>query len=172
MSGSDQGIALAGDIGGTKTNLGLFAHGEDRPTMLVMESYSSTHAAGLPELITRFLEAHPQSVSAASFGIAGPVIDGRCKATNLPWEVSEAEIEKNFNWDKVRLINDLAATALAVPLLHGSELSTLNVMRAERGNIGIVAPGTGLGVSLLVVTDGKSYPIASEGGSCRFCPQK
>ena len=63
MNGLDQPIVLAGDIGGTKTNLGLFARGENRPTMLVMESYSSAHAAGLSELITRFLEAHPQSVS-------------------------------------------------------------------------------------------------------------
>ena len=171
MNGSDQPIVLAGDIGGTKTNLGLFAPGEDRPAMIVMESYSSAHAAGLPELITRFLEAHPQSVSAACFGIAGPVIDGRCKATNLPWEVSEAEIRQNFNWNKVRLINDLAATALAVPLLRGSELSTLNAMPAESGNIGLVAPGTGLGVSLLVVAAGKLYPIASEGGHVDFAPR-
>ena len=171
MNGSDKQIALAGDIGGTKTNLGLFARGEDRPTMLAMESYSSAQAAGLSELITRFLEAHPQSVSAACFGIAGPVIDGRCKATNLPWEVSEAEIRQNFDWNKVRLINDLAATALAVPLLHGPELSTLNAMPVERGNIGIVAPGTGLGVSLLVVADGKLYPIASEGGHVDFAPR-
>jgi len=171
MNGSDQPIVLAGDIGGTKTNLGLFAPGEDRPAMIVMESYSSAHAAGLPELITRFLEAHPQSVSAVCFGIAGPVIDGRCKATNLPWEVSEAEIRQNFNWNKVRLINDLAATALAVPLLRGSELSTLNAMPAESGNIGLVAPGTGLGVSLLVVAAGKLYPIASEGGHVDFAPR-
>ena len=67
MNGLDQPIVLAGDIGGTKTNLGLFARGENRPTMLVMESYSSAHAAGLSELITRFMEAHPQSVSAACF---------------------------------------------------------------------------------------------------------
>ena len=172
MNGLDQPIVLAGDIGGTKTNLGLFARGENRPTMLVMESYSSAHAAGLSELITRFLEAHPQSVSAACFGIAGPVIDGRCKATNLPWEVSEAEIGQNFNWNKVRLINDLAATALAVPLLHGPELSTLNAMPAERwehrtcgarNRSGDLPPG------------GRRWEIVSNsfrGGPCRFCPQK
>jgi glucokinase len=171
MNGSDQQIALAGDIGGTKTNLGLFARGEHRPSLLVMKSYSSTQSAGLPELITRFLEEHPQSISSACFGIAGPVIDGRCKATNLPWEVSEEEIRREFNWDKVRLINDLAATALAVPLLQVSELSTLNATPTERGNIGLVAPGTGLGVSLLVVADGKLYPIASEGGHVDFAPR-
>jgi glucokinase len=84
MSGSDQPIVLAGDIGGTKTNLGLFARGEDRPAMLVMESYSSAHASGLSELITRFLEAHPQSVFCCVLGITGPVIDGRCRPRTFP----------------------------------------------------------------------------------------
>ena len=171
MSCSNQRIALAGDIGGTKTNLGLFARGEDRPEMLVMESYSSGHAAGLSELITRFLDAHPRSISSACFGIAGPVIDGRSKATNLPWEVSEDEIKRKFNWEEVRIINDLAATAAAVPLLQDHELSALNAAPAEPGNIGLVAPGTGLGVSFLALVDGKLHPLASEGGHVDFAPK-
>jgi glucokinase len=171
MNSADERIALAGDIGGTKTNLGLFVRGEDRPSMLLMESYSSTRSEGLSELITRFLEAHPRSISSACFGIAGPVIDGRSKATNLPWEVSEAEIKRKFNWEEVRLINDLAATALAIPLLQSHELHTLNAVPAERGNIGLVAPGTGLGVSFLVLVEGKFQPLASEGGHVDFAPK-
>lgn len=171
MNCSNQRIALAGDIGGTKTNLGLFVRREDRPAMLLMESYSSANAAGLSELISRFLEAHPRSISSACFGIAGPVIDGRSKTTNLPWEVSEAEIKRKFNWEEVRLINDLAATALAVPLLQDHELHALNAARAEPGNIGLIAPGTGLGVSLLALVDGKLHPLASEGGHVDFAPR-
>jgi glucokinase len=171
MNCSEQRIILAGDIGGTKTNLGLFVRREDRPTMLAMESYSSGHAAGLSELITRFLDAHPSSIHSACFGIAGPVIDGRSKATNLPWEVSEAEIKLKFNWEEVSLINDLAATAVAVPLLQERELRTLNSAPAQPGNIGLVAPGTGLGVSFLVRVDGKLHPLASEGGHVDFAPK-
>ncbi len=171
METSDQRIGLAGDIGGTKTNLGLFVAGEDRPEMLLMESYSSNSAAGLPELISRFLEAHPRSISSACFGIAGPIIDGRCKATNLPWEISEAQIKRKFNWENVRLINDLTATALAVPILQDHELHTLNAVKSEPGNIGVIAPGTGLGVSLLVLADGKLQPVASEGGHVDFAPR-
>ncbi len=171
MNTADQKIALAGDIGGTKTNLGLFVRGEDRPAMLLMESYSSTHAAGLSELISRFLEAHPQSISSACFGIAGPVIDDRSKATNLPWEVSEAEIKRKFGWESVRLINDLEATALAVPLLQDQELHTLNATPAASGNIGLIAPGTGLGVSFLVNVDGTFRALASEGGHVDFAPK-
>jgi len=171
MGTSDQRIGLAGDIGGTKTNLGLFAVGTDRPEMLLMESYSSRSAAGLPELISRFLEEHPRSISSACFGIAGPIIDGRCKATNLPWEISEAEIKRKFNWENVRLMNDLTATALAVPLLQENELHTLNAVQSEPGNIGVIAPGTGLGVSLLVLVDEKLRPVASEGGHADFAPK-
>jgi len=171
MDTSNQRIALAGDIGGTKTNLGLFVAGEDRPEMLLMESYPSNSAAGLSELVSRFLEAHPRSISSACFGIAGPVIDGVCKATNLPWETSEAEIKQKFDWEKVRLINDLTATAHAVPLLQEHELHTLNAMRAEPGNIGVIAPGTGLGISLLMLVGGKREPSASEGGHADFAPK-
>jgi len=136
-----------------------------------MESYSSPDAAGLSELISRFVKAHPRSISSACFGIAGPVIDGRSKATNLPWEVSEAEIKRTFNWEEVQLINDLAATAVAVPLLQDHELHALNSAPAEPGNIGLVAPGTGLGVSLLALVDGKLRPLASEGGHVDFAPR-
>ena len=88
-----------------------------------------------------------------------------------PWETSEAEIKQKFDWEKVRLINDLTATALAVPLLQEHELHTLNAMRAEPGNIGVIAPGTGLGISLLMLVGGKLEPSASEGGHADFAPK-
>jgi glucokinase len=171
MNSPEQLNSLVGDIGGTKTNLGLYTRGKDRPAMLVMESYSSARAAGLPELISRFLRVHPQSISSACFGIAGPVIDGHCKTTNLPWEVSETEIRRHFNWDKVRLVNDLTATAMALRILQGPELHSLNAVHATGGNIGLVAPGTGLGISLIVVENGDLRPIASEGGHVDFAPR-
>ncbi len=172
MNASGQKIALAGDIGGTKTDLGLFAPGEKRPRMLAMETYPSPRASGLPELIKKFLDAHPQTVSSACFGVAGPVINGRSKVTNLTWAVSEEEIKRQFNWDKVRLVNDLAATAMGVPLLNSDELRTLNKGSSVPGNIGVVAPGTGLGIGFLVALDGgKFQAIASEGGHADFAPK-
>ena len=85
--------------------------------------------------------------------------------------MSETEIKQTFDWGNVRLINDLAATALAIPLLQKSEMYTLNDKHAERGNFGLVAPGTGLGISLLVQADGKLHPVASEGGHVDFAPR-
>jgi glucokinase len=147
-------LVLAGDIGGTKTNLGLFSAGKTRPSRQAQESYSSSDASSLEELIERFLDEHPGPASSACFGIAGPVIRGTTKTTNLPWVVSEKNIRDRFGFATVRLMNDLAATARAVPALARSEVYRLNRCRPEKGGaIGVVAPGTGLGMALALVRD-------------------
>jgi glucokinase len=167
----DDPMVLAGDIGGTKTNLGLFRKGERRPAAAVMDSFPSGEASGLERIVEQFLDKHPVSVAGACFGIAGPVIDGRCKATNLPWEVSEAGLRKRFKWPRVHLINDLVATSHAVPFLRGRELHKLNEGGGRSGgNIALVAPGTGLGVGLLVFDRGRYISVASEGGHVGFSP--
>jgi glucokinase len=164
-------MVLAGDIGGTKTNLGLFQKGGRRPAAAIMESFPSREAPGLEGIVEQFLEKHPASVVSACFGIAGPVIHGRCKTTNLPWEVSEAALKKRFKWPRVRLINDLVATADAVPLLQGKELYRLNREKGGGGeNIALIAPGTGLGVALLVFHEGRYISVPSEGGHVGFSP--
>ncbi|MBW1739653.1 MAG: glucokinase [Deltaproteobacteria bacterium] len=163
---------LAGDIGGTKTNLGLFIRGKRRPILKVAATYSSLEAPSLSHIIHRFLEKHDVSISSACFGIAGPVMNGRCKTTNLPWDVSERSLKRRFGWDQVMLVNDLAATACAVPLLTKRELFSLNQVRAAKGAAkGIIAPGTGLGMALLIWRDGQYVPVASEGSHADFAPK-
>ena len=124
----------------TKTNLGLYRPGKRRPVLKVHETYSSRESANLEEIIDRFLEKHRTSISGACFGVAGPVRKGRCKATNLPWEVSEKKLKNRFKWGDVCLINDLAATANAVPLMTSRELFSLHgVRRGRKENIGLIA---------------------------------
>jgi glucokinase len=162
---------LAGDIGGTKTNLGLFLMGKRRPLLKVIETYSSRNAPDLESIIERFLEKHQASIDVACFGIAGPVVNGQCKTTNLPWDVSEARIKRRFRWKHVGLINDLTATALAIPLLKSNEFFSLNKVKARKGeNIGLIAPGTGLGKALLIFQNGRYIPVSSEGGHVDFAP--
>ena len=168
----DEAMVLAGDIGGTKTNLGLFRMGKRRPIPKVIETYSSRKASNLEYIIDGFLKRHQVSVTSACFGIAGPVRNGRCKATNLPWHVSERKIKNRFGWDRVCLINDLIATACAVPVLTKRELFALNQEKAVKGeNLGLIAPGTGLGMALLIWRDGQYVPVPSEGGHSDFAPQ-
>jgi len=166
-----ENMVLAGDIGGTKTNLGLYIEGNGRPLLKKLETYSSREAPDLESLIAAFIEAHPVPVRAACFGIAGPVMKGESRTTNLPWSVSESRLKKHFEWSRVRLINDLTATAQAVPLLKGRDLVTLNRVRAGKGgNLALIAPGTGLGQALLIDVDGRWVPVSSEGGHVEFAP--
>jgi glucokinase len=167
----DENVVLAGDIGGTKTNLGLFRIGKTRPLASVIETYSSREAPNLEYIVERFLQKREVAISGACFGVAGPVIRGRSKTTNLPWDVSEVRIRNRFKWSHVSLINDLAATAHAVALLNSRELFSLNKAKARKGqNLALVAPGTGLGEAILICRDGKYIAVASEGGHVDFSP--
>ena len=166
-----ENIVLAGDVGGTKTNVGLFVMGKKRPEPLVIESFASREAPHLETLVDRFLRSHPAPISSACFGIAGPVINGRCRTTNLPWVVSETILQRRFHWRHVRLLNDLAATALAVPLLRRSERVSLNKGdRQKKGTLALLSPGTGLGQAMLAYQDGEYVPLSSEGGHVSFSP--
>ena len=163
---------LAGDIGGTKTHVALFGMRARRPVLRVMETYRSRDASSLDALIDAFLATHPVSVQSACFGIAGPVVDGRCTATNLPWVVSERRLATRFGWDRVRLINDVCAAALWIPFLTAKDrVSLFGGRRRKGGTIGLMAPGTGLGISLLATRDGVYLPLPSEGGHVDFAPR-
>ena len=167
----DRIIILAGDIGGTKTNLGIFLKGKERPVPKVIETFSSQNAPDLENIIRQFLEIHPTSVTHACFGIAGPVVNGTSKTTNLPWNVSEVRIQEQFNFNHVKLINDLTATAMAIPLLKKDESFPLNQAGSIKDqNLALIAPGTGLGIAMLIYQNDRYFPIPSEGGHADFAP--
>jgi glucokinase len=164
-------LYLAGDIGGTKTRIGLFARGKTRPVKKAVKTFESPRFRSLESIIAEFMaEDHP-AIAAACFGIAGPVLDGKSHTTNLPWSVSETQLSRRFSWPNVRLVNDLVATALAVPLLRADETETLLAgKRGAAGNRIVVAPGTGLGLSMLVVRKDDAVPVPSEAGHVDFAP--
>ncbi len=165
-------FALVGDIGGTKTNLALFAEEDPRPAPIVIETYPSREASGLEEIVSAFLRAHPEPISSACFGMAGPVIGGVGKATNLPWVVHCRDLKQRFGWETVNLINDLAATALSIPVLDETESRVLNEGKLDpSGAVGLVAPGTGLGMCLALRIGGELHPLASEGSHADFAPR-
>jgi len=167
----DRTMILAGDIGGTKTNLGLFIQGKRRPLPKVIETFSSQNAPDLEHIIRQFLEIHPASVIHACFGVAGPVVDGKSKTTNLPWNISEDQIKKQFHFQHVRLVNDLTATAMAIPLLDRDEFFPLNQADSIKDqNLALIAPGTGLGKAILIYQNGRYLPVPSEGGHADFAP--
>lgn len=168
----DPTYLLAGDIGGTKTNLGLYTPGKTGPSEYATSTYSSQDTAGLEEMIEQMLKQHPVPVAAACFGIACPVTGGECRPTNLSWAISENRLREHFGWNRVQILNDLSATAFAVPLLGHQELLSLNhpPQHQKPGNMALVAPGTGLGQALLLYGRDRYRPMASEGGHAGFAP--
>jgi len=164
-------LFLAGDIGGTKTRIGLFARGKTRPVKKIERTFDSRRYPDLESIVAAFAGIEKREITGACFGIAGPVVDGKSRTTNLPWSVSEARLSRRFSWTKVRLVNDLVATALAVPMLRSGEIETLlGGRRGAAGNRVVVAPGTGLGLSMLVEVGEEPLPAASEGGHADFAP--
>lgn len=192
-------MILAGDIGGTKTNLALYDWSAERVEPVRLETFHSADYKSLEEILEEFLTPpkpptlldeldaepsehddtvdtplpeEPVKLTAACFGIAGPVIENHAQTTNLPWVVDGAAIAKRFDIPRVQLLNDLEATAYGIVLLRPDEVEVLNPGTApkKRQALALIAAGTGLGEAILF-WDGKSYrPMPSEGGHTDFAP--
>jgi glucokinase len=166
-------MLLAGDIGGTKTRLALFQRDGDRFVRREIETYPSQEASGLPEILRQFLRAHPAKIQSACFGAPGPVFAGEVDPTNLDWNVSENEIRRVLAIDSVKVVNDLVATAAAIPHLEADKILTLyegKQSQVPEQRYVVLAPGTGLGQAFLVICDGEPLMFPSEGGHVDFAP--
>jgi glucokinase len=165
-------MILAGDIGGTKTLLGLFDAAPARPRAALVRSFGTLDYDDLTTMIAEFLregETAPTAIDRACFGVAGPVVDEAAELTNVPWRVDARRVAGVFGFRGVSMLNDLEAMAYAVPVLRESEVHVLQEGEAMRGgNIALIAAGTGLGQALLHSVDGRFVPSASEGGHADF----
>ena len=164
-------MLLAGDVGGTKTALGIFSQESGPRAPLAHASYASGDGESLAALVRRFLATNELPIDRACFAVAGPVLDGRTKITNLPWVLDERGLAEELGLESVRLINDLEAIARAIPTLTPGDLHTLNQgTPADRGAIAVIAPGTGLGEAFLTWDSFRFVPHPSEGGHGDFAP--
>lgn len=165
-------MILAGDVGGTKTNLALFANQDRRVTPINLRTFPSQQYPRLEAILEEFLSGHAGDLTGACFGIAGPVVDGRCQATNLPWVVDARTLQRTLKLADVSLINDLEATAYGIPALPEEAFAVLNPGEPHlHAPIAVVAAGTGLG-EVALIWDGARYrTIASEGGHTDFAPR-
>ena len=164
-------MLLAGDIGGTKSRLAIVADGGSPRALLAEEILPSGGFSGVEALIRAFLKRSDCLPQDACLAVPGPVINGRAAVTNLPWIADVEQIRRTFGFRSVCLLNDLAATARAVPLLEPAELHTLAPGEpAAGGAIAVIAPGTGLGEAFLTWDGGRFREHASEGGHADFGP--
>jgi glucokinase len=166
---SDRELILAGDIGGTKTHLALFSFENSNLKAEFKKTFPSQEYSGLEPLLQEFLASGKHPIGRASFGIAGPLVDGKVNPPNLGWVVDPLSLAKILELPSVSLLNDLEAAAYGIFTLAPDEFLVLNEGVIRRpGNKVLIAAGTGLGETILF-DDGKNYyPLASEGGHADF----
>ena len=174
---------LAGDIGGTKTQVGLFdpslrdGDGRDAPRLVQSARYPSADHRGLEAIVADFLDRtrdhHGGDIAAAAFGIAGPVLAGRVESTNLPWTVDATDLGDRFDIPRVALLNDLQATGAGIDALRDDELVTLQEGKTPPPDAAacLLAAGTGMGMALLFPADGRWKAQPTEGGHVDLAPQ-
>lgn len=167
-------MILAGDLGGTHTRLAIFPPAPDT------EAVASAHfaSADYPDfaaLLDAFRTRHPGlALTHCALAVAGPVLDGRCHATNLPWYLDTREIARALDLapGAVALLNDVEAAALGLPVVPAERFAMLQRgAPGARGNQALIAPGTGLGEAILYWDGTRHHAFATEGGHCDFAPR-
>jgi glucokinase len=163
-------MLLAGDVGGTKSLLGLFQRAPKRPTPVEIRTYPTNQFASFAALLQAFARdvRAPRPVEAAAVGVAGPVVNQRATLTNVAFEISAHEIT-SCNIGRARLLNDLEAMGHSVEVLTADELVELQAGAPRPdGNAVIIAAGTGLGSAYLHRVNGRLLPVPCEGGHADF----
>lgn len=162
---------LAGDIGGTKTDLAIFSSDRGPHNPIVSTTVRSADYPDLHSAAQAFLTSTGERVDAAVFGVAGPVVEGKAVGTNLPWALDETLLAQALQIERVKLLNDLQAIAHGVPHLEPEDIYTLNAGDPVAGGaLAVVAPGTGLGMAFLTWQNGRYQAHPSEGGHASFSP--
>jgi glucokinase len=169
-------VILAGDVGGTKCNLALFAEKNGKLVLVFSHRFASKEFARFDLIVKEFARlAAPhighEKIYAAGFGIAGPVINGQVRATNLPWIVEAAHLKSELQVPHIELMNDLGAWGHSLQYLAPEDFCILNPGDPEQGGTrALLAAGTGLGESILVWSNGRYFVVPSEGGHADFAP--
>jgi glucokinase len=172
MKATRPALLLAGDVGATKTNLALFTAAGEVLTPVAEAHFVNHGYAGLEDIVRAFLAREACVPTAACFGVAGPVADGRTPMSNLGWLIDALGLGRLLALERVVLLNDLEATAYGIATLPPDQLLVLNPgVSVAGGNAALIAAGTGLGEAILY-WDGTRYRVCgSEGGHADFAPR-
>jgi glucokinase len=163
-------MILAGDVGGTKVHLALYDFIDGKLVYSRDQRFAAKEYSGLEEIVKEFLG--PQKVTAACFGVPGPVRNGRLRLTNLPWTLDSHELSVSLGVTHVFLINDLEANGYGVSELTADQIYTLSEGDVSQiGNRALIAAGTGLGEALLMRNGRSHTPYPSEGGHADYAPR-
>ena len=169
-------MILAGDVGGTKCNLALFSEKNGKLEVMFRQRFASKDFSKFELIVKEFAkQAAPhignKKILAAGFGVAGPVINNRIHATNLPWVIDADTLSERLNVRPIILMNDLGATGHSLGHLPSEEFCVLNAGEPVLGGTrALLAAGTGLGESILFWDGHRYHVVPSEGGHSDFAP--
>jgi len=165
-------MILAGDCGGTKTELALYEQRNGKPIKIISEKFFNKDFLTLEDIIFSFLKDKNEKIESGCIGIAGPVEEGKVISTNLLWELDENVLSENLGIEKFKLANDLEAIAAAVSVMDEKDLIVIykGVSSSYRNNKVIIGPGTGLGIAALIDLGDNYKIVATEGGHTDFAP--
>lgn len=164
---------LAGDIGGTKTRMALFETRGGRLALIRENHYLSKQFDSLSAIIETFLATDSPAFEHAGFGIAGPVRNGICETTNLPWKINARDLSVKLGGKTVSVLNDLEANAYGIAELEAEDFAVIQEGDPQAvGNAAVISAGTGLGEAGLYWDGTRHRPFASEGGHCDFSPSQ
>lgn len=162
---------LAGNISGSYTQLGRVVVQNSQPHLIDYEIFDNSDFSDFHSVLGLYLRKKRINATFACIGVAGPVLNNSAKATNLNWRIDGMDLCETYNFEKVRIINDLEATAYGLDSLREDKILSINTgKKVETGNSAIIAPGSGLGQCLIYYDGDKHVPLASEGGHASFSP--
>lgn len=168
---NDRQVLLAGDLGATNLRLALFMESDGQYRSLREEIFEVNKFDSLETVVEIFINNISEEIIAASFAVAGPVIDGNGTITNLNWKIEKESLRELLSGIPVSVVNDIVGLSSSIPILKGDDLKDLNPGQpVEHGTIAVIAPGTGLGEGFLVWADNKYQAFHSEGGHSDFAP--
>jgi glucokinase len=161
-------VGLIGDIGATNARFAL-VQADGNPTAI--RSYALSDYASLPDAIDKYLSEESARPEQAVLAVASPAMDDHVIFTNHAWTFSIEAVRQHVGLRRLRVINDFAANALAVPHLGVSDRIQIGAGSPVSDTpIGLIGPGSGLGMSALVSTPGGPLAVPGEGGHVTMAP--
>lgn len=165
-------VILAGDVGGTHARMALIEARGESLSLLTEKIYPSHDYSKLEIIVTDFLEQNSTKPELAGIGVAGPIRDGKCVATNLPWIVNSVTLAAACGLPHVELLNDLEANAYGIATLVAADFCMLQKgIPNAKANAAVISAGTGLGEAGMFFDGAVLRPFAGEGGHASFAPE-
>lgn len=165
-------LVLGGDVGGTNTRLAIFEYCQGKLVPLFQQVYASKSFPLFEDILNAFLKESGSQPEAVCIGVAGPVQNGRCEVTNLPWVVDRKALARDFSFRCLELVNDLEANAYGIDQLSANDFMTVSEGQPDpQGNRAVISAGTGLGEAGLLRHGNRYLPYATEGGHSDFGPR-